>query len=188
MRGTCGYSHDNRRRSNGPLMLELCKTAGVSKILVSEPNDFRRNKAAERGARVLDPAEKGVDVSAWAKKQSDGVGADTVFVCVGTVDAVNSAFGCVRKGGTINIFGGLPGGSSLTVDPHSLHYDEVILTGSFGFTPLQFHTALTMLTGGVIDVGSIITHEFDIDRAKEAFDMASSGEALKILLKVGQNA
>jgi L-iditol 2-dehydrogenase len=172
----------------GLLMLELCKTVGVSKILVSEPNDFRRKKASERGGVVLDPAEAGVDVSAWAKEQSDGVGADVVFVCVGTVDAVNSALGCVRKGGTVNIFGGLPGGSSLSIDPHILHYDEVILTGSFGFTPLQFHTALTMLTCGTIDVGSIITHEFDIDRAKEAFDMASSGEALKILLKVGCNA
>ena len=101
---------------------------------------------------------------------------------------MNSAFGCVRKGGVINIFGGLPGGSDLTIDPHILHYDEVIVTGSFGFTPLQFHTALTMLTGGTIDVGNIITHEFGIDRVKEAFDMASSGEALKILLEVNGNA
>ena len=45
-----------------------------------------------------------------------------------------------------------------------------------------------MLTGCTIDVGNIITHEFSIDQAKEAFDMASSGEALKILLEVNGNA
>lgn len=172
----------------GLLMLELCKTVGASKVLVSEPNAFRRSKAAESGAIVVNHRDEGADISSWVKDETDGVGADTVFVCVGTVDAVNSAFGCVRKGGVVNIFGGLPGGSGLTLDPHVLHYDEVIVTGSFGFTPLQFHTALTMLTRGTIDVGSIITHEFDIDDAKEAFDMASSGEALKILLKVDGDA
>lgn len=172
----------------GLLMLELCKAMGASKILVSEPNGFRRNKAAERGAVVIDPACSGTDVSAWAKEQTDGIGADVVFVCVGATEAVDAALGCVRKGGTVNIFGGLPSGSRLTVDPHILHYDEVILTGSFGFTPLQFHTALTMLTGGAIDAGSVITHEFDVDQAVEAFDMASSGESLKILLKVDGDA
>ncbi|MDD4336218.1 MAG: alcohol dehydrogenase catalytic domain-containing protein [Firmicutes bacterium] len=172
----------------GQLMLELCKSVGASKVLVSEPNDFRRNKAAERQAVVLNPAGEGVDVSAWVKEQTGGVGADVVFVCVGSTDAVEVALGCVRKGGTVNLFGGLPGGSRITVDPHILHYDEVILTGSFGFTPLQFHTALTMLAGGAIDAGSIITHEFDLDQAVEAFDMASSGKALKILLKVDGDA
>ncbi len=172
----------------GLLMLELCKTVGASKVLVSEPNEFRRSKAAASGAFVLNHRDEGADISSWVKDETDGVGADVVFVCVGTVDAVNSAFGCVRKGGVVNIFGGLPRGSSLTLDPHILHYDEVIVTGSFGFTPLQFHTALTMLTSGTIDVGNIITHEFSIGQAKEAFDMASSGEALKILLEVNGNA
>lgn len=172
----------------GQLMLELCKSVGASKALVSELNDFRRNKAAEKEAVVLNPAGEGVDVSAWVKEQTGGVGADVVFVCVGSTDAVEAAFGCVRKGGTVNLFGGLPGGSRITVDPHILHYDEVILTGSFGFTPLQFHTALTILAGGAIDAGSIITHQFDLDQAVEAFDMASSGKALKILLKVDGDA
>lgn len=171
----------------GLLMLELCKTMGVSKILVSEPNEWRRNKAAESGAFVMGHQDENADVSQWVKDETDGVGADVVFVCVGTVDAVDSAFGCVRKGGLINIFGGLPGGSRLTINPNILHYDEVIVTGSFGFTPLQFHTALTLLTDGTVDVGNIITHVFGIDQAKEAFDMASSGKALKILLEVNGN-
>ena len=42
----------------GQLMLELCKSVGASKVLVSEPNDFRRNKAAEKEAVVLNPAGK----------------------------------------------------------------------------------------------------------------------------------
>ena len=163
-------------------------TVVASKILVSEPNEFRRSKAAASGAFVQNHRDEGADISSWVKDETDGVGADVVLVCVGTVDAVNSAFGCVRKGGVVNIFGGLPRGSSLTLDPHILHYDEVIVTGSFGFTPLQFHTALTMLTSGTIDVGNIITHEFSIGQAKEAFDMGSSGEALKILLEVNGNA
>ena len=41
------------------------------------------------------------------KGADGGVGADVVFVCVGSTDAVEAAFGCVRKGGTVNLFGGL---------------------------------------------------------------------------------
>jgi L-iditol 2-dehydrogenase len=68
----------------GLLMLELCKTMGASKILVSEPNELRRNKAAESGAFVMGSQDEDADVSQWIKDETGGVGADVVFVCVGT--------------------------------------------------------------------------------------------------------
>ncbi|MEA4884730.1 MAG: alcohol dehydrogenase catalytic domain-containing protein [Clostridia bacterium] len=166
----------------GLLMLELCKAVGASRVLVSEPNEWRRSEAEQRGAIVASPLDS--DVPAWIRDHTDGEGADIVFICVGTADAVKVGMDSVRQGGLVNIFGGLPSGSELAIDSKRLHYDEVTLTGSFGFTPYHFRTALAMLASGGVHSSGLITHEYAINDARTALETAGSGEGLKILLKV----
>lgn len=170
----------------GLLILELCKASGAAVILVSEPDDRRRKFAADRGARVCDPSEK--DLKEWVKDATGGVGADTVFVCVGAADAVKEGMSVAGQGGTVNIFGGLPGGAELTVDPRRIHYDEVTLAGSFGFTPEHFKIAMDLIASQRVCVEGIITHEFSIDNAAEALETAASGKALKALIAVNEDA
>ena len=71
---------------------------------MSEPNAFR-SKALKARYRC-ESSGRSADISS-VKDKTDGVGADTVFVCVGTVDAV--AFGWSERE-VVNIFGGCPVG------------------------------------------------------------------------------
>jgi len=90
-------------------------------------------------------------------------------------------------GGTVNVFGGLAGGVTISVDARRVHYDEVTLTGSFGFAPEHFRVALAMLASGRIGAEDIITHEFSLDDAARAFETASTGECLKAMIRVGKD-
>ncbi|MCR4425219.1 MAG: zinc-binding dehydrogenase [Firmicutes bacterium] len=170
----------------GLLILELCKSVGVARVLVSEPNAWRREEARRRGALVIDPSE--ADVKKWARESTAGDGPDVAFVCVGAVDAVDTGMEAVRQGGVVNVFGGLPGDAQLTVDAKRLHYDEITIMGSFGFAPHHFETALAMIAAGRINVKGIITHVFKIEGAKTAFNAAEAGETLKVVLQICEDA
>ena len=169
----------------GLLMLELCKARGAGEILVSEPSKTRRMEVARRGARVIDPRAE--DVGDRVKAETGGDGADAAFVCVGAADALESAMASVRPGGSVNLFGGFPGGSRVMVDPNAIHYSEIALLGSFGFAPRHFHMGMRLLASGRLDVAGLVTREFALDDVCLALDAGASGEALKVLLRMGEN-
>ena len=84
-------------------------------------------------------------------------------MCVGSAEAVSQGLTVAGKGSSVNVFGGLKSGTLLEVDAGRVHYDEVVLTGSFGFSPDQFKTALALLSSGRVDVENFITHVFSLD-------------------------
>ena len=169
----------------GMMMLESCKAAGATRLLVSEPDELRRSQAQRRGAQTVDPGQ--TSAAAWANDLTGGAGADVVFVCVGAAEAVGEAMAAAGPGGTVNVFGGLSGGTTISVDAKRVHYDEVTLTGSFGFAPEHFRTALAMLASGRLNVEGIITHEFGLDDAASAFETAAAGKCLKAVIRVGKD-
>lgn len=169
----------------GLLMLELCKVRGAGAILVSEPSETRRLEAVRRGALAIDPRVE--DVRGWVNAETGGEGADAAFVCVGAADALEDAMASVRPGGKVNLFGGFPGGSQVTVDPNAIHYREVMLLGSFGFAPRHFHMAMGLLASGRLDVAGLLSREFTLDDVGRALDAGASGETLKVLLRMGGN-
>ena len=169
----------------GLLMLESCRAAGATRLLVSESDECRRAQAERRGAWAVDPGQ--TDIAAWIKDATCSSGAEVVFVCVGAADAVDQAMAAAGPGGVVNVFGGLPGGAMISVDARRVHYDEVTVTGSFGFAPEHFRTALAMLAAGRVDVDGIITHEFSLDDATRAFETAATGKCLKAIIRVGED-
>lgn len=170
----------------GLLMLEACKAAGAARVLVSEPDPARRAEAERRGTLTVDPSA--TNLGDWVAGITGEAGPDQVFVCAGAADAATQGIALAGKGGSVNVFGGLPGGTMLNVDARRIHYDEVVLTGSFGFTPEHFRTALELMASGKADAASIITHVFTLDEAARAFDTACSGHVLKVLIAVSPDA
>jgi len=56
----------------------------------------------------------------------------------------------VRKGGTVNFFGGCPSGTSVTLDTSLIHYSNLKLLASFHHTPATIRRALELIEAGVI--------------------------------------
>ena len=81
----------------GLLMVQLAKLSGASQIVLSEPNEKRRQVGLQLGANAaLDPTRPDAQ-EAFA--QVLGGGANVVIECVGNVPAVKSAFQFAGKGG-----------------------------------------------------------------------------------------
>lgn len=164
----------------GLINLAVAKASGASKVLVAELNGDRRRIAEEMGAVGIDPGSG--DVRGKVLEATGGKGADVLIVAIGLTEVAEQYMTLVRKGGTINLFGGFPSGSKLSVDPNLLHYDQVKLTGSFGFTPYYVENALKLIAEGRIDIKRIITHRMKLADVKEAIELVLRQQALKVIL------
>jgi len=154
------------------MLAHLAKTYGAD-VTVSGMIDERLKIAEKIADEVIDVRKTDI------KEKRGDIGFDIVFVAVGMPELVDSALQVVRKGGYVNIFGGLPKGSKLAVDLNQIHYQQVILDGSFGFMPDQFHLALKLLINQKINPDLFITNTVKIEDIESAFNKSANKEGLK---------
>ena len=169
----------------GLLHIEGLKLAGVKEILVSEFNETRGKIAESMGAKVINPG-KTPDVKAEIKKLLGGKKLDQIFVCVGIPAVVEDAMKLIDKGGTVNIFGGLISGCTITIDPNIIHYSEVSVVGTFGFSSKNFMDAARSIAEGKVDLSNLVTHEFALEDADKAFELGAhpTDDVVKIVVKM----
>lgn len=169
----------------GLMHILLARAAGASLVIASDLMEHRREKALEVGADfALNPLE--VDVVKEVKRLTDGVGVDAVIVAVGgkaEAKCTEDALKMVAKTGVVNIFAGTWPTTLMQVDPNTIHYAEVKLTGSYLSTPEHFKKALNLITTGRIKLKNIISHIMPLDQIEKAFSIALSREALKVEIK-----
>ena len=169
----------------GLLHIEALKLLGARHIVVSEYNETRGAIAREMGATVINPG-KTPDVKAEIRKALHGELLNQVFVCVGLPSVVEEGILLADKGSTVNVFGGLKSGSTITIDPNILHYNEVTLVGTFGFSSKNFADSAGYIAGGKVDLSRLITHEFTLESAAEAFSLGAkpTDDVVKIVIRM----
>ena len=71
-----------------------------------------------------------------------------------------------------------------TLDSNVIHYGEIEVIGAFSYHPTMHELALDLLSQGSIPVDLLITHTFDLMQIDEAYNTASTGKALKVLITI----
>lgn len=166
----------------GLMHVQLANIAGARKVIVSEPNPYRREKAMEVGASlVVDPTAE--DLASAIKRETDGVGADVIIVAIGVPSLVNPTLKLCRKGGTVCLFAGFAGTGECTVEVNTIHYNEINVCGSTAYKRSDYLAAAEMVKTGKIDLDKIATHVFKLDDFQEAYQTCKSGSGLKIMLE-----
>jgi L-iditol 2-dehydrogenase len=110
---------------------------------------------------------------------------DVVIEAVGRPETWEASVHLVRKGGTVNFFGGCPAGTSVTLDTGFIHYSDLTLLASFHHTPRAIRRALEFIEAGVIHAGDFVDGECPLTQLPELFkSMAAGNHAIKTLIKV----
>ncbi len=166
----------------GILHVLLAKARGAVKVLVSEPAENRRLQAKNLGAdQVIDPLTE--DLEAAVKELTGGRGADVVIVAAPSKPAQESALKIAAVGGRINLFGGLPKDDPyIKFDSNTVHYKELIVTGTTACSTHDCMQAADLINAGVLDLTSLITGRFPLSEAVEAFKSAGDGTNLRVSL------
>ncbi len=166
----------------GILHVLLAKARGAVKVLVSEPAENRRLQAKKLGAdQVIDPLTE--DLEAAVKELTGGRGADVVIVAAPSKPAQESALKIAAVGGRINLFGGLPKDDPyIKFDSNTVHYKELIVTGTTACSTHDCMQAADLINAGVLDLTPLITGRFPLSQAVEAFKSAGDGTNLRVSL------
>jgi len=157
-----------------------------ARVILSQPSE-RRRRMAERFSPevVIDPRSE--DVVVVVRRATDGRGADTVICANPVATTQQLAVELVRKRGTVVLFGGLPKAQPMTsLDANRIHYNEIRVIGSFSYHPDYHGRALELLERGQIDPEAIITHTYGLDEIDQVFRTVAAGEALKVMVEIGQ--
>jgi L-iditol 2-dehydrogenase len=110
---------------------------------------------------------------------------DAVVEAVGRPETWEAGVRLVRKGGTVNFFGGCPAGTTVALDTTFIHYSDLTLLASFHHTPRAIRQALEFIEAGVIHAGDFVDGECPLTQLPELFQkMAAGNHAIKTLIKV----
>ncbi len=167
----------------GLLQAEIGRVLGASPIILSGMTPERMALANGVADIVIDARNE--DVTAAVMSATGGEGVDKVFVSVADVRAAELSVKIARKGGSINLFAGMPSGSTLALDMNRIHYDEVLLTGSFGFGPRDFREAVDLISSGKLDVTRLITSTVPLAGTADALDKLSRQDGVKTIVRCG---
>jgi L-iditol 2-dehydrogenase len=164
----------------GLLHLIMARALGAGPIIVSEPVAGRREIARRWGADlVLDPEHD--DVLGAVRAATGGYGADAVVLSVGIASLVPGAIALVRNQGVVNLFAGFPPNQSVPFDPNTIHYGEIVLSGSQNATSDQYRRTLALLRS-VPHIDEVVTNRYGIERSPEAYSSRLEMDGLKSLV------
>ncbi|MGH7707763.1 MAG: zinc-dependent alcohol dehydrogenase [Vulcanimicrobiaceae bacterium] len=119
------------------------------------------------------------DVRARVLERTGGRGADAAIETTGTAAVWESVPGYVRRGGTVVLFGGLPGGTRVAYDAARLHYDEVRLLSPFHFAPRSVRRAYELLASGAVGVLPLVSASRPLDELAATFAALDAGHGMK---------
>jgi L-iditol 2-dehydrogenase len=166
----------------GILNALVAREFGAAKVFMSEINPARLAQCHSFGFdRLINPAIE--DIEKVIRMETDGLGVDVVIVAAPAAFPQEQALTLVRKRGTVCLFASLPVGSSeLKIDSRLIHYNEIRLVGTSDSTPAQVEKAVAIIDRDNFPADRIVTHTLPLTGFKQAIELMSSGEALRVVL------
>jgi L-iditol 2-dehydrogenase len=142
----------------GLMFVQVLKSLGAT-VIAAGKRPSQLAQASRMGADyVLDTSHSNI-VEQVRKITNGRRGADVVIEAVGSTETWQQAMGMVRRGGTINLFGGCPSGTHIPLDTTLIHYSEITIKASFHHTPRHIREALDAIHKGELRAQSLITGE-----------------------------
>jgi len=138
----------------GLMFVRLAKVAGARVIAIGR-RKTQLERADRMGADVVISTHAHHDVVQAVRDCTKGRGVDVAIEAVGKPETWQQSVKMVRRGGTVNFFGGCPNDTHVSLDTSLLHYSEITCKASFHHTPAHIQKAL-----GAVSAGHITADDF----------------------------
>jgi L-iditol 2-dehydrogenase len=142
----------------GLMFVKLAKLYGCRVIAVGR-RKTQLDRAAALGADELVVGDDARNPVNTIRSLTHGRGVDIAIEAVGKPQTWEWAVNMVRRGGTVNFFGGCPNDSSVHLDTNLLHYSEITCKASFHHTPAYIQKALDLVCAGHITAAFFVNRE-----------------------------
>jgi L-iditol 2-dehydrogenase len=159
----------------GLLILQLAKLSSAAHIIATDKLLHRVDAAKKFGA-----------TQAFLVDNSTGLGhplvsgVDIAFEVAGEQGAVDAAFAAVRPGGKV-ILVGIPEDDRTSFSA-SVARRKGLTIKMVRRMKHTYPRAIDLVSKGLVDVRSLVTHRFPLQQAAEAFNVAARRDGLKVII------
>jgi len=150
----------------GLVTLQAFRAAGAGAVYASDLAPERLALARDLGATATFDA-RDPDLVAKLRDLTDGLGPEIVVETAGSPEATTASIDMVRPGGVIVLVGLVPA-ATIPMNALGIIDKEIDVRGVFRYAN-TYPAALAMVARGAVDVKRMITSEYPLDRAGEAF-------------------
>ena len=163
----------------GLLAVMAAQLFGPARVYAVDMIDARLELAQELGAIPVNAAE--VHPVEFLEKATHGHGVDRSIECVGLISAVDTAFECVRGGGTISMVG-VPSKTEWQFPIMQAWMKDLTFRAGWCNVQAYMRPLLDLIAAGELQPDRIISHRMKLEEAPEAYRMFDAREATKIVL------
>jgi L-iditol 2-dehydrogenase len=145
----------------GPIGLMFVRIAKIynTRVIAIGRRKTQLDRAVAMGADEVISTDQIPDPRRTVRELTNGRGTDIAIEAVGKPETWEWAVDMVRRGGTVNFFGGCPSDSHVSLDTSLLHYSEITCKASFHHTPAFIRKALELVEGGHITAQQFVNSE-----------------------------
>lgn len=168
----------------GLCAMQAARAQGATTVIVSDLVPLRLALAHKLGATaVLNAAQ--MDVEAAIMELTAGRGVDVAIECAGAVPTIQTALRVTRSGGRVQLVG-MPAETHPPIPLYQLINRELEVSGLFRYANC-YAPAIALVAAGRVDVASLITHRFPLQRTLEAMTFAHEhkDESIKVIVAAG---
>ena len=166
------------------LLLTAVLAARGHGVVAADPNPTRLDVARVLGTRdTVEVSRGGGQADRLRSRSRDGDGFDCAIDATGVPAVWQDAVACVRPGGVVNLFGGCPPGTRISLDTALVHYNELTIMGAYHHRPATVSQALDMLTRKTLDPRPLLSGEVPLEGLEKALRSMMAKEALKVVVR-----
>ena len=165
----------------GLLIIQLMKLSGATQIIATDKLVHRAEAAKAYGASHVFLAGDNFQLSEM-RAATKGRGVDVAFEAAGEQDAVDTSVAVVLPGGKV-ILAGIPNNDVTSFSASTARRKGL----TFKLVRRMKHTyprAIDLVSKGLVDVRSLVTHRFPFEQVAEAFHLAARRDGLKIMMEL----
>jgi L-iditol 2-dehydrogenase len=166
----------------GCMIIPIAYMSGAAKVIVIQRSRPRLEGAKKFGADVYICSSEEDPISRTLE-ETGGLGADVIFTANPSPQSHADALKMAKNRARINLFGGLPAGSTVTLDTNIIHYKELFVLGAHGSLPRHHQQALELIAAGRPDIKAFISHHFALEDIHRAFEVAEGHQGMRVVVK-----
>ena len=156
--------------------------AKYTEVILWGGNNQRLEIGKKLGAAKTFNYHQVTDIANTVRELTAGWGADVVIEATGVPSVWETAIACGRPGATINLFGGCPRDTTISVNTEQLHYSELTLKGVFHNTPEYVKAALLLIASGTIPFDLLISEHRPLQDLEQVFMDMKARKVIKVAM------
>lgn len=164
----------------GSSVMQALKAAGAVVVATGLAKDEERLEIAKQLGIDYTVNIEEEDHEQLIMELTGGKGADMVFECSGSQDAIHSGLKLVKRGGLYHQVG-LPG-KPVSIDMDSVVYRRITIMGQIGLRKDAMLKTIELISEGKINVKKLISHRLPLSEWRRGFEICEKGEGFKVLL------